>query len=300
MFNGRERPMPGGLVERTLREELVQTFHDPAYKPPSLPSVAIMLSRITRSDETSVGDVVRVLEQDQMLAGSVLRLVSSPLYASRSPVTSLHQAVVRLGLKRLRSVVFEAALRGGIFNLPEYQETVEQVRRHSTTTAYIAKLVCEASGVDEDDGFICGLLHDVGFSALMLSVSHVEKGDSPRLDALWGDIERMHERASSLVARLWELPSEICETVGHHHDPARCSDDRAAKVAAAVCIGDWLTERFGANVVGPRDPNGKVVAADQVSEAGLAHARRILGVDDAKLETLVERAEEIVPEILWV
>src|SRR5580704_2560311 len=106
--------MRGGLVEQTLREELIQTFHDPEYRPPPLPSVAIMVSRITRSDETSIGDVVRVLEQDQMLAGSVLRLVSSPLYAGRTPITSLHPAVVRLGLKSLRSVVFEAALRGGI------------------------------------------------------------------------------------------------------------------------------------------------------------------------------------------
>ena len=292
--------MGGGLVEQTLREELVATFHDPEYRPPPLPSVAIMLSRVTRSDETSIGDVVRVLEQDQMLAGSVLRLVSSPLYASRTPISSLHQAVVRLGLKSLRSVVFEAALRGGIFNLPDYQETVEQVRRHSTTSAYIAKLVCEASGVDKDDGFICGLLHDVGFSALLFSVSHVEKGDSPKLEALWGDVERMHERASSLVARLWDLPAELCETVGHHHDPSRCSSEKAAKIAAAVCIGDWLTERFGANVVGPRGPDGVALPGDQFDEAGIASARRLLGIDDAKLDALVVRAEEIVPEILWV
>lgn len=292
--------MRGGLVEQTLREELVQTFHDPEYRPPPLPSVAIMLSRITRSDDTSIGDVVRVLEQDQMLAGSVLRLVSSPLYASRSPVTSLHQAVVRLGLKSLRSVVFEAALRGGIFNLPDYHETVEQVRRHSTTSAYIARIACEACGVDKDDGFICGLLHDVGFSALLLSVSHVEKGASPRLDALWTDIDGMHERASSLVARLWDLPAEICDTVGHHHDPARCASEQAARVAAAVCVGEWLAERFGADVVGPRRADGSAMRADEVREAAVTDARRILGVDDAKLETIVGRAEEVVPEILWV
>jgi HD-like signal output (HDOD) protein len=292
--------MRGGLVEQTLREDLVQTFHDPDYRPPSLPSVAITLSRVTRSDETSVADVVRLLEQDQMLAGSVLRLVSSPLYASRAPVTSLHQAVVRLGMKSLRSVVFEAALRGGIFNLPEYQETVEQVRRHSTTSAYIARLVCEASGVDADDGFICGLLHDVGFSALLLSVSNVEKGASPKLDALWGDVERMHARASSLVARLWELPDEICETVGHHHFPERCSNEKATRIAAAVCIADWLTERFGANVVGPRGVDGAPLPADEGSEEETTRARSILKIDDAKLAAIIERAEEIVPEILWV
>jgi HD-like signal output (HDOD) protein len=292
--------MAGGLVEQTLRAELIHTFHDPDYRPPPLPSVAIMLSRVTQNDETSIEDVVRLLEQDQMLAGSVLRLVSSPLYASRTPVTSLHQAVVRLGLKTLRSIVFEASLRGGVFNLPEYHETVEQVRRHSTTAAYVARLTCEATGVDRDDGFICGLLHDVGFSALLFSVSNVEKDASPTLEALWADVERMHERASNLVARLWELPTEICETVGHHHDPTRCADPKAARVAAAVCVADWLTERFGANVLGPRKPDGTFFAADKISETGLAASRKLLGIDDAKLEAIIARAEEVVPEILWV
>ncbi len=290
----------GDLVEQTLRSELVQTFHDPDYRPPPLPAVAIMLSRVTQSDETSIGDVVRLLEQDQMLAGSVLKLVASPHYASRSPITSLHQAVVRLGLKTLRSIVFEASLRGGIFNLREYHETIEQVRRHSTTTAYLAKLTCEACWVDRDDGFICGLLHDVGFSALLFSVSNVEKDASPELADLWADVEPLHERASNLVARLWDLPVEICDVVGHHHDPTRCQSEEAAKVAAAVCIADWLTERFGANVVGPRKADGTFLVADRISETGLAAARKMLGVDDERLAAIIERAEGVIPEILWV
>jgi HD-like signal output (HDOD) protein len=290
----------GNLIEATLRQELVDTFQDADYRPPPLPFVAVQLADLSRKDDTGIRDVVRLLEQDQVLAGIVIRLVSSPVYAGRSPIASLQQAVVRLGLKTLRSVVFEAALRRGIFKLPGYRETAEQVGRHSTTAAYVTKLVCEACGLDPDNGFICGLLHDVGFSALLLSVTNVEQGQSPKLEDLWRSLDEMHERASNLVSRLWNLPPEIVEVVGHHHHPELCDGVEAIRTAAAVCVADRLTERFGANILGAQTADGQFTTADRVSDAKLRGARAILGLDDKKLDAVVERAEAIIPDILWV
>jgi HD-like signal output (HDOD) protein len=290
----------GNRIEATLRQELVDTFHDANYRPPPLPFVAVQLADLSRRDDAGIKEVVRLLEQDQVLAGIVIRLVSSPVYAGRSPITSLQQAVVRLGLKTLRSVVFEAALRRGIFQLSGYRETAEQVGRHSTTAAYITKLVCEACGLDGENGFICGLLHDIGFSALLLSVMHVEGRGSPRLEDLWRSVDDMHERASHLVARLWGLPPEIVEVVGHHHHPELCEGTGAVKTAAAVCVADRLTERFGANILGPANAEGTLAVADAVSDRAFARARAALGLDDAKLDSVVEKAEKIVPDILWV
>ena len=56
------------------------------------------------------GEVVEVLQKDPVLAARVLSIAQSAFYASRSPVMSLHQATIRLGLKTLRDLVLEAAL----------------------------------------------------------------------------------------------------------------------------------------------------------------------------------------------
>jgi len=292
--------MSSNLIEATLRQELLDTFQDQDYRPPPLPFVAVQLANLSRRDDAGIKEVVRLLEQDQVLAGIVIRLVSSPVYAGRAPITSLQQAVVRLGLKTLRSVVFEAALRRGIFELPGYRETAEQVGRHSTTAAYLTKLVCEACGLDQENGFICGLLHDVGFSALLLSVTNVEGHASPKLDDLWQHLDAMHERASYLVTRLWGLPPEIGEVVGHHHHPELCEGAEAVKMAAAVCVADRMTERFGANILGSQTAAGEFTVADRASDAKLLAARSTLGLDDGKMGAVVEKADVIVPEILWV
>jgi len=216
------------------------------------------------------------------------------------PITSLRQAVVRVGLKRLRSIVFEAALRRGIFDLPDYRETMEQVLRHSTTSAYIARIVCARSGLDPESGFLAALLHDIGFSGLLFSVSRHQEEGGLKLERLWRDFDGAHERASNLLARLWSLPVDICEVVGNHHHFDRCATGTASRVAAAVCIADELSGRFGANIVGAVDDEGNFIAVDSVPDLTLTGARELLGVDDQRLESILETAEEVIPDVLWV
>src|SRR4051812_31726677 len=95
----------------TLRQQLVKTFEDPSYRPPPLPGVAVELLALSAREDCNVEDVVRVLERDEMLAGSVVRLMGSPLYSGRGPVRSLRDAVIRLGVRTVRDAVFDSALR---------------------------------------------------------------------------------------------------------------------------------------------------------------------------------------------
>jgi HD-like signal output (HDOD) protein len=288
--------MGESLIDKALRREVITTFGNPDYRPPPLPAVAIELVNLSRNEDVELEEVVHLLERDQVLAGIAMRLVSSSLYAGRVPVASLHQAVVRIGLKKLRSVVFEATLRGGIFDVPEYREIAEQVSRHGTASAYITRLVCQTCDLDPENGFLCGLLHDVGFSALLQSVARRSDADSPSLSALWQDIDGLHEQATGIVTRLWGLPPEMTEVVSRHHHPEQGPSDDATRVAAAVCVADALTERFGVSI--GKSADGKHRDADVTADASMAAARDILRLDDGKLAKIIERVEANRTEIL--
>jgi len=255
------------------------------------------LLALSNKPEARASDVVRLLEQDEMLAASVMRLVSSPIYSGRSTITSLKEAVVRLGFKLVRDMVFEVALRSGVFDLEEYAETVAQVQRHSTVTAYVARIVCNKVRIDGDHAFICGLLHDTGFAGLLFAVTDFEGAHSPPLEQLWTDVDALHERASGILTRLWGLPDSIVEVVGHHH---HLHTGEFSKVAAAICIADRLSGSFGADVVGPADAQGIAIAADAVSDLDFEIARGELGLSDQKLDEVQYEAEQLVPQILWL
>jgi HD-like signal output (HDOD) protein len=285
------------LITTALRERLIAVFEDPSYRPPPLPSVAMELLALSAKAEARASEVVRLLEQDEMLAGSVMRLVSSPIYSGRNTITSLKEAVVRLGFKTVRDMVFEVALRSGVFDLDEYAETVAQVQRHSTVTAYVARIVCNKVRIDGDHAFICGLLHDAGFAGLLFAVTHFEGSESPPLGQIWADIDVLHERASGILARLWGLPSAMADIVGHHH---HLHTGEFSKVAAAICVADRLSRSFGADVVGPVDEQGLAIAADAVSDLDFEIARGELGISEQKLNEIQAEAEQLVPQILWL
>lgn len=289
--------MAESLITATLGSALIETFNDPNYRPPPLPGVALELMSLSNRDDATVDRIVRLLEQDEMLAGGVMRLIGSPLYAPRTRVRSLKDAVVRLGMRTVRDLVFETALHQGVFQLAEYGETIEQIRRHSTVTAYIARIVCKHAKIDEEHAFLCGLLHDIGFAGLLFAVSNIEAESSPPLVQLWHEIDTMHERASRIITELWSLPIEIQELVGHHH---HLHTGETSRVAAAIHLADRLSEQFGASVVGPLDDQGALLPGDAVDDFDLEVSRAELGLDDRTLQRIVDEAESTVPDILWL
>ena len=197
----------------------------------------------------------------------------------------------------MRDLVFETALHQGVFGLAEYSETVEQIRRHSTVTAYIARIVCRHAKIEEENVFLCGLLHDIGFAGLLFAVSHIEAEGSPPLIQLWSEIDRMHESASRVVTELWRLPSDIQEVVAHHH---HLHTGETSRIVAAINIADQLSERFGASVIGPVDEQGNLLAGDAIDEFDLEVSLGELKLSSTAMKRVIEDAELTVPDILWL
>ncbi|HEX4474970.1 MAG TPA: HDOD domain-containing protein [Polyangiaceae bacterium] len=288
MSNARRQP--------TLHAQLMQIFQDPSYRPPPLPSVAVELMAISEREDPSVDDVVRLLERDEMLTGSLIRLVSSPIYAGRGgSVRSLRGAVVRLGVRTVRDMVFDAALRRDVFRVPEYSDTAEIIGRHSTATAYISRIVCRHIRADEDLVFLSALLHDIGFAALLFALGSDARLGRPPLIEIWSTLDGTHELASKQVTKIWGLPAPLSALVGHHHHQHTGATTR---FAAILNVSDALSTRFGYGVFGPTDAEGAPLPADTVGEVDFADARAVLGIDDAVLARIVADADLLLPQLM--
>lgn len=280
----------------SLRQQLIQTFENPSYRPPPLPSVALELISLAARDDVDLGEVVRLLERDQMLAASVMKLIASPIYAGRTPARSLREAVSRLGIRKVRDAVFETALKKSAFAVPpEYAEVVERIGRHGIVTAYLTRVVCRHTRVDEDHAFLCGLLHDIGFSALLSALGDpANKTPSPPLLEVWSDVDAVHETASKLVTKLWGLPSEIAAIVANHH---HVHTGASSRVAAVINIADSMTERFSANVVGPKGVDGVPLPACVIKQSEVDDSRSVLALSDPIMARIQSDAEALVKQL---
>jgi len=235
--------MPLSTVLR-VSEGLRGVFGSPGYKPPMLPSVALEIHDLSCRPDIDTEKLVVVLEHDPMLAAHVLRVANSAIFRGRDAETSLRSAVLRLGLKNLGEVVFEIALHMRVFRSAEYSDMMEQLRRHSTASGNLCRMLASRVGQDPEHAFLCGLLHDIGIAGILIVLGERRKSE-PALDpvVLSEVVGQIHEDVSGMLVRNWKLPEEVAEVVAHHH--GRAAVTTAPVLSAVVAIADALASKFG-------------------------------------------------------
>src|SRR5262245_54767002 len=86
---------------------------------PPPPEVASEVMRLTHgeaiTDEGSAAELARLIQRDIALASQVMRVANSALYARRTPVVSLPQAIAWLGIREVRNIAFAVAVQAQVF-----------------------------------------------------------------------------------------------------------------------------------------------------------------------------------------
>jgi len=281
--------MPLSTVLR-VSEGLRGVFGSPGYKPPMLPSVALEIHDLSCRSDIDTEKLVVVLEHDPMLAAHVLRVANSASFRGRDAETSLRSAVLRLGLKNLGEVVFEIALHMRVFRSAEYSEMMERLRRHSTASGNLCRVLASRVGQDPEHAFLCGLLHDIGIAAILIVLGERHKSEPALAPVVLSEVVgQIHEDVSGMLVRQWKLPEEVAEVVAHHH--GRAAVTTAPLLSAVVAVADALTSKFGFAMdlgAGPCDGN-----EEDVFVAACAK----LNLDLVALSALEKEAKQVLARV---
>ena len=133
------RPPSAEQLTAALRTALAS----PGYRPPVLPSVALDVLALAGQGDADLTEVVALLERDPVLAGRVLALAQSAQYTRRTPVVTIKQAAVRLGL------LFQNAEKFNIVELTDAGRTALKARQKITLTKPVAPTEPEKHHVGE-------------------------------------------------------------------------------------------------------------------------------------------------------
>lgn len=276
------------IITRRIRAN----FATPQYAPPVLPVAALEVHQLSQAKNVKLEQVLSALEKDALLAARVLKVANSPLY-SGAPLQSLHHAVLRLGMKNLASVVWEVALNMRVFRSKQYEQPMEQLRRHSTAVAHLSRLVAQQTSIPLDYAFLCGLLHDVGAAAILLLLGEHTPG-APAEPALADEIletvmKDTHAEASQLIAKVWNLPSDLQIVLAHHHTVT--AGGYAHPTAAVVALAQKLALEEGPRV-------GWVTPSwDETPLSALMAAEQALAIHASAFEKLRKKAETLLSEL---
>ncbi len=287
-----------GLSPDIIYLRLKDLFESPKYRPPVLPGVALELLAATQNPDVTFNKILRLLDQDQILAGRLLQVANSPGYLCARPARSIKQSLQRLGLQTVRDLTMEVALNMRVFRSKAYGPAMERLRRHSQMVAYIARSICRMTSFEAEYAYMCGLFHDVGIAGALLVLGDAgPKGKEMELDSLWPAIDQVHVEAAEILTTLWKLNPDLTMAVRHHHQPS--IDGAVYPLAAVICLAEDMANELGATVVDRKalyhttDPQ----AVDTTKTAPLNAARESLGISDAGLAKIAQEAEELLASI---
>ena len=262
-----------------LRDQLREVLQDPSYSPPVLPRVALEVHEMAQANDVALGKVIKILSHDALLASRVLKRAQSPVFAARVPVSSLEDAVRRLGLSNVRDVVWEVALHSRVFRCKPYRGAMEELATHSTATALCCRFVAMKTNISPGYAFLAGLLHDVGLAAMLVILG--ERKQHPPLELVVPDMIALHELAAETLAKAWKLPPDLAEILGHHHHPKK------HPVVGVLVVGQAIAGALGRGLTWAN--NHDAIPVDQ-----LQGTCRQLGLTQRSIESVMERVQPLL------
>jgi putative nucleotidyltransferase with HDIG domain len=262
---------------------------------PAMPAVVSRCLGLLADPARSLKEVATAIETDAIVAAQIVRLANVAARAPVAPVRSITECVTRLGAAELQLFLVETAARRLFESTDRHiSELCRGLWGHSLAVAILSRDLLRHSRVGRpDDGYLAGLLHDIGkpvMAAMMLDAERRLRGSRTQgwlAPAAWLRlIARGHRPIGVALAAKWGLPLPVqlsirsCDEYDQHQPHS---------LANAVRLANAIAKREGL-YVGAMDE-------DQV-EALVFVGRAFFGLDDQGLDYLTTYLKERVNERL--
>ena len=205
---------------------------------PKLPSTHATLLHLTGGEDISTKLVVEAIERDQIMSAEVLGAANSAAYSAAEPARTVAEAVVRIGARDLRALLWSMALKASAPDDGALATWALEAWRQSAAMARMARVFAPELSLPPEQVVTAVLLADVGKVALIATLRReLERSKKPiaPTPALVGCLFREeHEAAGAALARSWRLPEEIANNCAHHHEWP--TNERGLKLAALTSL----------------------------------------------------------------
>jgi len=194
---------------------------------PAMPKVLRALNEELSApvSQIDVAKVVQTISYDKSLVAQCLRMANSALYRQRGDVNTVGEAVLTLGILRIRDLVYSCTLPRMFTSLNGIVPK-EVFWRHALGTALLSKCLSEKCGEHENQNiYVSGLLHDIGIliNALLFPedfrdvLREAVSERSPISVVEQRVLGFTHAESGRILADAWKLPIEVSEAIEFHH-----------------------------------------------------------------------------------
>jgi len=216
-----------------VKQEKVERIMAQVKAFPGMPATSAKLLKMLKNPESSAAEIEEILKFDPGLTANILKLTNSAYFGIPSKVSSVKQAIVLLGWKRLLQLVMTMCMSTVMKKpLPGYDLPQGELWRHSVAVSVAAELVVKALKIPgADEVFTAALLHDIG----KLILGGFVQDDLHQIEAMVAKgiafevaefivLGTDHAQIGARILEKWSFPSDLVNAVSWHHDPETCEN----------------------------------------------------------------------------
>lgn len=258
---------------------------------PAMPVIAQRLLSLNMNTEEGEREMLMLIGQDPQISAKIIGLSNSAIFGTAHKASSLREATIRLGMSRVQSVSSGIAIMSLRAVTATTQFKMQELWLHNFGIAFamlgIARAMPAKMRPNDDQIFLAGMLHDIGYLALAyldpqrsddLHICLAENPELPSLTVEWDMLEICHDELGSELARHWNLPEEIITVLRYHHTPDLAEAAPGQPLVRMINLAEKLLPSFGIlEFVSPTiesrewealgiDPNNADEIAAQVAE----------------------------------
>jgi HD-like signal output (HDOD) protein len=261
----------------------------------SIPTAVAQVFGLINDPKATLADFERVVRPDVGLTVNLLKSANSAYYRSSREITSVKDAICRMGLRRVFEVVASQSFAKTIpSRLRGYALEASEYWGHSVAVAVLSDRIGRAAGFTYPDlAFTAGLLHDLGKVVIATwlggpgALVPVPEGGLSTIDLEREVVGLDHLEAGEAVALKWNLPKDIAAAMRWHHEPSSAPTATLRYFATVIQVSD-----SAAHTAGFGEGGGEAIDPSSLERLNLEPAALTKLVDDARPE--IDRTRELL------
>lgn len=211
---------------------------------PIMPTTASQALRLANDPNLELHHLARLVENDPAVAANIIRVASSAMYGGTGEVSSLKEAITRIGMRTFCHLVGAFVIQGEVYGGENAASRLKQMCRHSMYTAKIASQLADKLDRDEGSAFLCGLLLMIGKPAVWHLINDLQgllvQDVSPEvMDQL---VEKFHVQMAGLICEEWELPDLVKTVCAGQDAPDEVNEEHRPQLLIAE-VADRLAHK---------------------------------------------------------
>ena len=263
----------------------------------AMPAIAQRLLAINLNTEEGKRTLLVLIEQDTQISAKIVGLANSAMIGASRQISTVKDAAMLLGIKRVQSVATSIAIMSLMNKTPEGKFNMQDLWLHNIGISFallgIARVMPAKMRPQDDQIFFAGMLHDIGYLVLayinpkLSDKLHTSLAAEPGRPAM--EIEReildvCHDELGAELARQWNLPDEIIAVLRYHHRPGAAEAAAAHPMARMINIAEKLLPSFG--------------IVEYISPSISTEEWLSLGISPSKAEEVKDHVDECVEEAI--